>query len=361
MANAEHIEKLKEGVGPWNRWRKDHPKVDPNLSGANLSGFNLDGADFTMTRLPYAAFRETSLRGADFETADLRGADFGKARIVRAFFTGADLTKAHFCGADLQEATLKKASLRGAGLSEVNLVGADLREADLSEADLGLSNLDGVHVGSTTFGDNDLSEVIGLASARHAGPSTIGLNTIYRSKGKIPELFLRGCGVPETFITYMASLVASSRPIEFHSCFISHSSKDYDFAKALHSKLRAEAVPCWFAPEDLKIGDRFQEQIDKSIGIYDKLLVVMSENSIDSTWVQWEVRRALKKEQEQGLTALFPVRLDDAVLEAPYDWAGEVRKRHIGDFRKWKDHDSFQKSLDRLLRDLKAQDSSKPK
>jgi len=29
---------------------------------------------------------------------------------------------------------------------------------------------------------------------------------------------------------------------------------------------------------------------------------------------------------------LFPVRLDDAVLEAPYPWAAEVRKRHIGDF-----------------------------
>jgi hypothetical protein len=44
-------------------------------------------------------------------------------------------------------------------------------------------------------------------------------------------------------------------------------------------------------------------------------------------------------------------------MESPYPWAAEVRKRHIGDFRKWKDHDSFQKSLDRLLRDLKSQDS----
>jgi hypothetical protein len=28
--------------------------------------------------------------------------------------------------------------------------------------------------------------------------------------------------------------------------------------------------------------------------------------------------------------------------------------RHIGDFRAWKDHDQYQKSSERLLRDLKA-------
>jgi hypothetical protein len=46
------------------------------------------------------------------------------------------------------------------------------------------------------------------------------------------------------------------------------------------------------------------------------------------------------------------------VMDCPYGWAAEIRRtRHIGDFRKWRDRDSFQKSLDRLLRDLRAQDS----
>jgi len=37
----------------------------------------------------------------------------------------------------------------------------------------------------------------------------------------------------------------------------------------------------------------------------------------------------------------------------------QVRTRHIGDFRKWKDHDEYQKSLARLIRDLQAE-GSKP-
>jgi hypothetical protein len=34
--------------------------------------------------------------------------------------------------------------------------------------------------------------------------------------------------------------------------------------------------------------------------------------------------------------------------------AGGRRMRHIGDFRKWKEHDEYQKAFERLMRDLKA-------
>ncbi|NIW80338.1 MAG: hypothetical protein GWN16_13170 [Calditrichae bacterium] len=41
-------------------------------------------------------------------------------------------------------------------------------------------------------------------------------------------------------------------------------------------------------------------------------------------------------------------------------WARLVRNtRHIGDFINWKDHDAYQKAFDRLLRDLKAEDTEK--
>ena len=57
-----------------------------------------------------------------------------------------------------------------------------------------------------------------------------------------------------------------------------------------------------------------------------------------------------------GQLALFPIRLDDAVMETDQAWAASLRRnRHIGDFRAWKDHDPYQKLFDRLLRDLKAQ------
>jgi hypothetical protein len=36
-------------------------------------------------------------------------------------------------------------------------------------------------------------------------------------------------------------------------------------------------------------------------------------------------------------------------------WAASLRRqRHIGDFTSWKNHDAYQQSFDRLLRDLKV-------
>jgi len=125
-------------------------------------------------------------------------------------------------------------------------------------------------------------------------------------------------------------------------------------------------VRCRFAPEDLKIGDRFRTRIDESIRLYDKLMVILTEHSIGSPWVEEEVEAALEKERKQGgKPVLFPIRLDDAVttpLPPPEPggeledqaWAVSLRRtRHIGDFRNWKDHDAFEKAFERLLRDLK--------
>jgi hypothetical protein len=40
-------------------------------------------------------------------------------------------------------------------------------------------------------------------------------------------------------------------------------------------------------------------------------------------------------------------------------WAADIRRtRHIGDFRGWKDHDSYRKSFERLMRDLEANEKA---
>jgi hypothetical protein len=206
----------------------------------------------------------------------------------------------------------------------------------------------------TILADVDLSQAKNLETVRHVGPSTIGIDTIYRSGGNIPESFLRGAGVPEDFITFMKSLVG--KPIEFYSCFISYSSKDQEFAERLHADLRSKNVRCWFAPEDLKIGDKLRPSFDEAIRIHDKLMVLLSEHSVSSPWVEKEVETAFEKERREKRTVLFPIRLDDAVMETNEAWAADIRRgRHIGNFRDWKNHDSYKKAFERLLRDLKAE------
>jgi TIR domain len=108
--------------------------------------------------------------------------------------------------------------------------------------------------------------------------------------------------------------------------------------------MRNKQLRVWLATEDLKIGDRFRSTIDEAIRMYDKLLLVLWKDSVDSPWVGVEVEAAFEKERNQKRAVLFPIRLDDTVMKTTQAWAADVRRtRHIGDFTQWKKHDQFEK------------------
>jgi hypothetical protein len=154
----------------------------------------------------------------------------------------------------------------------------------------------------------------------------------------------------------LRSPIIVSANTKLPSCFISYSSSDQEIAERLHADLINARVKCWFAPEDLKTGDKLRPAFDEAIQKHDKLMVLLSEHSVQSPWVEKEVETAFEKERQQKRTVLFPIRLDDAVMETDQAWAADIRRtRHIGDFRNWKDHDAYKKAFDRLLRDLKAE------
>jgi len=255
------------------------------------------------------------------------------------------------------DANLSDSRLQGADLSYACLRGADLSRTSLSGADF-----TGASIGYTSFGDTDLSDVKGLETVQHKGPSTIGINTIYKSKGKIPPEFLRRAGVPENFIEYMGSL--TGKALEFYSCFISYSTKDQAFADRLYADLQNKGVRCWFAPHDIQAGKKIHEQIDEAIRKYERLLLILSPDSMNSEWVKTEIRKARKRERTEKKRVLFPVRL--VSFEAIRDWelfdadegkdlAVEIREYYIPDFSDWKNHDPYAEGLKNLLRDLKAE------
>jgi hypothetical protein len=127
-------------------------------------------------------------------------------------------------------------------------------------------------------------------------------------------------------------------PVQYHSLFIGYSSADDMLARRLHADLQARGVRCWFAPEDMKIGDKIRARIDEAIHLHDKLLLLFSEHSIASAWVEDEVEAALEKEQRQQREVLFPVRLDEQMMQTTQPWATKLRRtRHIGDFTRWAD------------------------
>jgi hypothetical protein len=107
-------------------------------------------------------------------------------------------------------------------------------------------------------------------------------------------------------------------------------------------------VRCWFAPHDLPIGSKTWDAIDEAIRLRDKVLLILSKNSIESDWVEDEVQKAFAEERDRKELVLFPLPVDDAVMETPEPWARKLRdQRNVGDFRRWKDHDAYHDSFAR--------------
>lgn len=338
-------------------WLKDGTLTEADLSQSNLHSADLSGANLSLANLSEANLVEANLPQVDMSGVDLYRADLSEANLTEADLSGARIRSSSWIATDLYRAELTDVDAIGANFSSVDLeladfTGAILNAAIFSGVIFKRTRLAGAHCGSTIFANVDLSDAIGLELIQHWGPSTIGFDTLIRS-GELPKEFLKGCGVPDAMMTYLPSIRGDA--IEFFSCFISYSSKDEDFAKRLHTDLQDNGVRCWFAPRDMKTGDPVRPTIDEAIRIRDKLLLVLSEHSLESNWVEKEVETAFEEEIRRDETVLFPIRLDDTVMETSRAWAADVRRKyHIGDFRHWEDEEAYSDAFSRLLRDLKA-------
>lgn len=343
MADEEILQILKEGRDAWARWAIAHPDQRPNLREANLQK-----ADLADRFLP----------GANLVGANLSGANLSGSNLSGAYLMEADFAMANLRGADLRRANLSGANLRGAILTEARLSGANL-----GGALLGGTNITFAKVGDTVFNDVDIRGLEGLASLEHDRPSAISISTIYQSKGQIPEVFLRGSGVPESFIVQIPALVAALQPIQFYSCFISYSHADKSFARRLHDALQGQGIRCWLDEHQLLPGDDIFEQVDVGIRLWDKVLLCCSKNSLTSWWVDNEVNTAFDKEQRlmkerrRRTLALIPLNLDGYMFSG--EWEGgkatQIKSRLAGDFTGWEsDNKKFEEQFDRLVRALRA-------
>jgi hypothetical protein len=312
MADENQVSLLKQGVKAWNEWRREN-QVDQ----ADLSGAKLNRAD---------------LIGANLIGANLSGANLGMANLF-----GADLS-----GANLSGAILYGALLSGANLNFANFSGANLFLANLWSARLDRANFGNAMVGSTIFGGVDLSSCSGLNSVQHLAPSTLGVDSIIRSRGLIPMAFLRGVGLPDEWIDYIPSLVGDG--IQFFSCFISYSSSDKPFATRLHDALQSKGIRCWLDEKQLLPGDDISRELERGIYLWDKFLLCASKNSLTSWWVEDEIKttlekeRALRKEREKPVRKLIPLNLDGYMFTDQWDLgvlANEIRTRVAADFRDW--------------------------
>jgi uncharacterized protein YjbI with pentapeptide repeats len=403
MASEEQLSILKQGVDVWNEWRAQNPYIDidlgradlkrADLGGADLAGANLTGALLIETDLPGANLRRTHLSEAYLKGAVLNYADLSYADLSHSNLSQANLSKAKLSGVYLREALLIEvnligADLRGADLMGADLRGADLRRTDLTEADLtrtflNETNLDGAllikskfsyaNIFATIFGYSDLSKTIGLEDIVHKGPSRVSTYTFVGSKGNIPKVFLEGCGLsdweieavklydPELSneeindVQYKVYGLRASQALQISPLFISYSQTDGTFVDKLESKLNEKGIRFWRDIHDMKSG-RMETQIDRAIYQNPTVLLILSKNSLNSDWVEHEVRTARALEKHIGHDVLCPVALDDSWKDSrwPKRIMEQIMEYNILDFSAWKDDSKFDSIFRKLVDGLEV-------
>ena len=203
--------------------------------------------------------------GKDLRGADLVGVDFYDQEFMFTDFGWADLRDADLCGAGLLFANMKGVDLRCAKLIEADLAGANLSDVDFKGADLGYANLRGA----------DLSNSKNIQEANLEGANLCDAN-------------MEGTGFEWDAIL--------RKKLPKGSIFLCHSSKDKDFVRKLARELREYGARVWLDEVELKIGESLTKRIGDAIDECDFFGIVLSNNSINSDWVQRELREALQKE-----------------------------------------------------------------
>ena len=364
MANMEHVQLVRRGRDVVARWREANPNEtfdlnaaymsyaripQVNISGcdlrhadlmgtvmrrANLSGCYLNPchlyhADLREAILTEARFNGANMRGADLRGADLTGADLDRAILSDANLSGANLTNANLqrtslIGANLSGANLSGASFAGASLVRANLSGATLSQTDLFQTQIWSCNLaeadfTGAALGYTVFQDCDLSPASGLAEMRHDAPSTIGLDTLYRSRGQLPPAFLAAAGVPPSIAALQETIAAA--PPALTQCYISCRDDDEPFARQLSAELNARGVTNWVFSERVRgsalvsrLSSSDQEEVERWLRSYDKLIVVASSRALDTEAILNDITAARDKQQSADRWLLYLAAPDDALM-----------------------------------------------
>jgi uncharacterized protein YjbI with pentapeptide repeats len=368
MANEEQLSILKQGVEVWNKWRKENRDIGVDLKNAKLSGADLREVDLSAAQLWRVNVSQADLRNADLYRAYLREADLVEA----------NLNEAELIAADLSEALLIGANLRGTDLTDTNLSGALLYKADLSGANLNGCNLSGAHLVRsnflkaklhyTIFGNSDLSGSLGLNNVVHDGPSSISTDAFALSKGKMPEAFLRGIGLSDweiesvklynpdltneerNKVLYKVYDLQASQAVQISHLFISYSHADSAFVDKVGNHLTNKGIRYWRDIHEMKAG-RIETQIDRGIRQNPTVLLILSEHSLSSDWVEHEVRTARSLEKEMGRDVLCPVALDDSWKSSrwPKRIMEQIIEYNILDFSDWRDDSKFDAMFRKLI------------
>lgn len=113
--------------------------------------------------------------------------------------------------------------------------------------------------------------------------------------------------------------------------FLCHSSTDKEKARNIATALAGRGIRVWLDKSEIRVGDSLIGKIEQGIINSDRLIVLLSKNSVASNWCKEELRMALAMQISRLPIRVLPALLEDC--EIP----GFLKEKAYADFREsWK-------------------------
>ncbi len=314
-----------------------------SLPRATMIGTQMVGCSLTRANLANGTLRHAFLKGADLSYAGLSYAD-----LERADLSGANLTGADFSWANLSQANLRGATLTSTSLLMTNLTGADLRGARIIKSDFESSILHRAVAGGTLFANCDLRTVIGLDSMLHGAPSTISLDTLARSGGRIPRVFLEGAGVAEPLIAVQDVLTGERRT--YPTVLVISSMEESKLAERLCKDLSEAHIPAWaLYADDEDALNTGEASFDHTV-YYDRLALLCTDAALENPLTSRYFAELVRTTGQGAVAPLVSLGFGELFYERQDRLCSSLRKGESMDFRS-----GYESALNSLVRELSAQ------
>ena len=313
-----------------------------SLPRATLLGTQLAGCSLTRANLSSATMRHAVLRGADLSYAGLSYADLESADL-----SGANLTGTDFSWANLANADLRGASLTTASLMMTNLTGADLRGAKIIKPCLESAILHRARAGGTLFANCDLRSVIGLESMLHAAPSTISLDTLAWSGGRIARQFLEGAGVAGPLIAAQEAMNGERRT--FPTMLLIGARSDAELAERLRRGLQEALIPTWVLyPDDEDALNSGEASLDHTV-YYDRLALLCTDSALENPLTSRYFAQLVRTANQATAAPLTALAFGELFYQRNDRLCNRLRNGNAFDFR-----GGEEAALESLVRQLSA-------
>lgn len=109
--------------------------------------------------------------------------------------------------------------------------------------------------------------------------------------------------------------------------FLSHSSKDKEFARRLAEDLRKLEHQPWLDEWEIRVGHSIPGRIEKGLAETDFLAIILSKSAVESAWVEKEWRTKYWDEVESRETRVLPLLLEDCRIP------DLLKEKRYADFR----------------------------